>query len=96
MTKLLLKQAGPAALEYKQAPKEKTVDMSTAEGIAEYIIFKVEQVTFGNHKTLLYYVEIAQGLKIPMKTLRTGPNGKLILTAKQVFPRILELTKVTE
>ena len=94
--KFILEQAGPTALKYQQAPKEKVVDMSTVEGIAQYVSFKFEQIIYGNHKSLVYYIEIARGLKLLMGKLRTGPNGKIMLTAKQVFPTILELTKVAE
>ena len=47
-------------------------------------------------KSLVYYIDVSRGLKLLMDKLRTGPNGKTILTAKQAFPRILELTKVAE
>lgn len=94
--KFILEQAGPTAVMHRQAPKEKIVDMSTVDGIAQYVSLKFDQISYGNHKSLVYYIEIARGLRLLMDKLRTGPNGKMMQTAKQVFPRILELTKVAE
>jgi hypothetical protein len=92
--KYLLQQAGPTALAHKQAPKPKTVDYGTVEGLAAAINFEFQQISFGNYKTLGYYIEIAQALKMLMEKLRKGPNGKNVLTMKECFPRILQLTKV--
>ena len=47
--KFMLEQAGPTALKYRQAPTEKVVDMSTVKGIAQYVSFKFEKISFGNH-----------------------------------------------
>ena len=81
-------------MTHKEAPKSTNLDYGTVEGLAAAINFKFQQISFGNYKTLGYYIEIAQALKMLMEKLRKGPNGKNVLTMKECFPRILELTKV--
>jgi hypothetical protein len=82
-------------LHYRKAPKERTVDYSTKEGLAEYVKFKFEQIYFGKHRTLVNYIELAQGLKLLVKKLRTGPNGKIMLSLKQVHPALLQVAEST-
>ena len=48
--------------------------MSTAEGIAQYVALKFEQISYGNHKSLVYYIDVARGLKLLMDKLRTDLN----------------------
>jgi hypothetical protein len=57
---------------------------------------RATQGCFIKIKIKVYYIDASRGLKLLMDKLRTGPNGKTILTARQSFPRILELTKVAE